>query len=287
MINTYFTEEKDEIMRQFWGKKQAKQIVKEYFPDRTVAQLYKRARKLGLKSTLFMSEEQKANNKILRTGSKHSEETRKKISQNSINNWANPEYKAKVLPHMIELGKSWVGVEKGEEQKRKLSEARIGVTWGNHDEEAKRAISKAHKGKIVPEESRKKLSQTRIRLGLASGDKNPAYKNGKSQEPYPMGWKFSLKEKIREMDKKCVMCSKTNEEHKQEFGCALCIHHIDGNKDNLKETNLISMCRFHHLKIQKIQDSLMEHFYSITEERANKQFPSYQKSELNEASPRS
>ncbi len=74
---------------------------------------------------------------------------------------------------------------------------------------------------------------------------NPNWKGGKSFEPYPIGWRKSLKEKIRKRDKyMCRICKIP------EIKCSrkLEIHHIDYKKDNLKMDNLISLCIHCHMK---------------------------------------
>lgn len=83
------------------------------------------------------------NLKYTSVGSKkgiHSEETRKKMSENS-------------------KGKN-KGIKRSEETKKKQSESKIGNKYNLgrvHSEESKQKISKSHKGKKMSEESRKKM----------------------------------------------------------------------------------------------------------------------------------
>lgn len=76
-----------------------------------------------------------------------------------------------------------------------------------------------------------------------SGKSNPNYKNGLSNEPYPLEFNEELKEKIRQRDNyTCQNCNMIAEEHLMVLGIALPIHHIDYNKKNSQENNLITLC---------------------------------------------
>jgi DNA-directed RNA polymerase subunit RPC12/RpoP len=68
---------------------------------------------------------------------------------------------------------------------------------------------------------------------------------GNEDREYPIGWCKTLREKIRDRDhRRCVLCGKTEKEN----GRKLDVHHIDGDKDNLDEHNLISLCLVCHGK---------------------------------------
>lgn len=77
------------------------------------------------------------------------------------------------------------------------------------------------------------------------GKEAPNWKNGLSREPYPLDWRETLKESIRQRDNyKCQICRMPECENIQK----LSIHHIDYDKDNLNPENLISLCRSCHTK---------------------------------------
>lgn len=97
-----------------------------------------------------------------------------------------------------------------------------------------------------------------------------AWKGGKSFEPYSPSFNKRLKEFIRKRDNyRCQECGKE--------GCkrrALDIHHVDYNKKNCSEKNLISLCpschvktnfkrldweRYYKNKIEKIYVKLLNH----------------------------
>jgi len=77
-----------------------------------------------------------------------------------------------------------------------------------------------------------------------------------------MGWNGSLKDKIRQRDKRCVICRIRNEYHKELFGTQLEVHHIDGNKENIKEDNLISLCIKHHRSIIMYYIEMQDYFHA-------------------------
>jgi len=93
---------------------------------------------------------------------------------------------------------------------------------------------------------------------LYEGKKNPAYINGKAHEPYSSAWTNRLREFIRERDNhKCIICNNTGK----------CVHHIDYNKKNCKEDNLITLCRHHHSKTNHNRDYYFAYFIYIMENR--------------------
>jgi 5-methylcytosine-specific restriction endonuclease McrA len=123
-------------------------------------------------------------------------------------------------------------------------------------------------GKHHTEETKKKLSELRIKSKLSDGDKNPNWHGGTENFPYPFEFNEELKEFIRNRDNyECQNCSMTEEEHLIVTGMVLHIHHIDYNKDNCNEDNLITLCNscnsranfnrdywlnYYQIKLQKI-----------------------------------
>ena len=74
-------------------------------------------------------------------------------------------------------------------------------------------------------------------------EKNPFYVHGNSKAPYPLEFNDKLKEKIRKRDNYiCQKCSTTEEEHILIYSYCLVIHHIDYDKMNCEEWNLITLC---------------------------------------------
>jgi hypothetical protein len=77
------------------------------------------------------------------------------------------------------------------------------------------------------------------------GDSHWNWHGGSSFEPYSKEWTKELKKQIRERDNyKCQLCGIKETEYYQK----LSVHHIDYNKNNLNENNLVSLCRKCHIK---------------------------------------
>ena len=67
--------------------------------------------------------------------------------------------------------------------------------------------------------------------------------DGRSFEPYTEDFTEQLKESIRKRDNyECQNCGMTEKENLIVVGRVLTIHHIDYNKENCKEDNLITTC---------------------------------------------
>jgi hypothetical protein len=92
-------------------------------------------------------------------------------------------------------------------------------------------------------------------------ENNTNWNGGSSFEPYPLGWTKTFKEQIRFGDHyKCQICGC----HEVENCRKLDIHHIDYNKDNLEENNLISLCQKCHGKTNFNR----EYWFKLLKDRA-------------------
>lgn len=142
-----------------------------------------------------------------------------------------------------------------------------------HTSNSRKKISEAGKGRVVSEKTRKKRScslkkylkthvhpalgkkhsrETKEKISRALKNKprlntrnenHHNWKGGISKEPYSFGFDNPLKEKIRKRDAyRCQECFR----HQDELSRKLCIHHIDYNKKNNSENNLISLCSICH-----------------------------------------
>jgi len=75
------------------------------------------------------------------------------------------------------------------------------------------------------------------------GENNPNWVDGRSFLPYSIEWTKKLKESIRKRDSyTCQNCGMTEEEQLKVVGKVLNVHHIDYDKMNCKEDNLITTC---------------------------------------------
>ncbi len=124
-----------------------------------------------------------------------------------------------------------------------------------HSEETKKKMRKSwsYEKNITPERN-KKISKSRTGLkvkwkkeskkNMAQwGEKNPNWKKGKSFEPYSPEFNKKLKNKIRKRDNyQCQQCGeKIEKQTKKKF---LTVHHINYDKKDCNENNLISLCNF-------------------------------------------
>lgn len=155
-----------------------------------------------------------------------SEETRKKISLAKMNHLVSKETRKR-----ISLLKK--GHRLSNETRKKMSESKIGHFVSD---ETKRKISISNTGKHPSKETRIKISLSNMQR---CGDKHPNWRGGISFEPYGIEFNEILKEKIRERDKICQLCGNKKSES---------VHHMDYNKRNNQEDNLILLCRSCHTK---------------------------------------
>jgi len=120
--------------------------------------------------------------------------------------------------------------------------------WGNHNKKTKEKMSFERKGR-----------------------KNPNWQGGISKLPYPFEFTEELKEKIRKRDNyQCQLCNLTNEEHLIIYDKSLPVHHIDYNKDNLNDDNLITLCKKCNSRVNFNRDYWYAYFTYLMEERNEK-----------------
>jgi hypothetical protein len=97
-----------------------------------------------------------------------------------------------------------------------------------------------------------------------SGENSHMWRGGTSNLSYPPIWNDELKEYIRNRDNhKCQYLDCRYDDIKEKR--KLHVHHIDGNKTNCFEYNLISLCDSHHHIVESNNPKLyMEQFYQYT-----------------------
>lgn len=169
----------------------------------------------------IMTEEMKEIRRKTWTGRKHSDESKNKMS---------------VAAKIREKNKKENGWKRSDKSKKQISDKLKGRIF---EKEHKEKISKNRKGIPVTQITKEKISNTL--KGKFVGDKNPAWKGGRSNEPYNWDWNENLRKEIKNRDNwTCKICNKNNN---------LVVHHIDENKKNSKKENLITLCRQCHAKI--------------------------------------
>jgi hypothetical protein len=85
---------------------------------------------------------------------------------------------------------------------------------------------------------------------------NPNWQDGISFLPYSTEWSLELKESIRKRDNyKCAICNKLGKD----------VHHINYDKTDCSESNLITLCRKHHLRTNFDRDYWYAYFTYVME----------------------
>lgn len=102
-------------------------------------------------------------------------------------------------------------------------------------------------GRHHSEESKQKFRKTVESRGGRKQENNANWRGGISISPYASNWTEMLRESIRERDNRiCQLCGKTEEEEIIGNGCGLSVHHVDYDKQNCNEDNLITLCNSCH-----------------------------------------
>ena len=140
--------------------------------------------------------------------------------------------------HRANIGKANCGRKHTPETKKKMSD----LAKARSPEFYKRT-SESLTGRIFTEEHKQKLSEAKSGMYLRS--ENPNWRGGVSFIPYPLGWSKTFKEQIRYRDGyTCQICGMPEVEN----GKKLDVHHIDYDKANIEESNLVSLCVRCHRK---------------------------------------
>lgn len=121
----------------------------------------------------------------------------------------------------------------------------------HNSEEVKKKISQTRKEKYSNDELTiwNKGLTADLDDRILSGENHPLFNNWSSLGEYGEEFNQELKYKILKRDNyQCCECGKSNYIHKKYTGISLSIHHIDYDKKNNKEGNLISLCSSCHIK---------------------------------------
>lgn len=117
----------------------------------------------------------------------------------------------------------------------------------HHSEEHKEKLSNILKknwecGKFNGRTGQEVSNETRKKLSAANSlEKNGSWMGGKSFEEYGVEFNLQLKRLIKNRDSStCQLCGSCNG--------TIDIHHIDYNKRNNDDNNLISLCKLCHMK---------------------------------------
>lgn len=127
----------------------------------------------------------------------------------------------------------------------------------HHSEITKEKISEGNKNKVMTKEARRKMS-------LAAGGTGIPHENN----DYPIEYTNYLRQKIRKRDNYiCQLCNITEEEYLSIYNTVLDAHHIDYDKQNNLEENLICLCHKCNMKANKNRNYWFAYFTYIMEEK--------------------
>ena len=191
----------------------------------------------------------------------NSEIIKKKISNSVKDNWKDPDSIFNTNEYREKLSK--VHSERFDNILLKHKVSEHWKKYWNENEERKFKLKKdmldgrADYLNSFPRDPEKWKKKNEKQSELMRGSNNPTWSGGTSFESYGIEFNKPLKEKVRYRDNyTCQICSKT--ENKLER--ILSIHHIDYNKKNNLEENLISLCIICHPKTNKNREQWKEKF---------------------------
>jgi len=128
-------------------------------------------------------------------------------------------------------------------KKRQIPAWNKGKKRPKFSEEWKKNLSKSQLGRKHLEETKEKISKAN------TGEMHHNWLGGTSLDGYAVGWNKTYKNIIRTRDKyTCQYCMKTRTIEKRAFP----VHHIDYDKQNINEQNLITLCLKCHNKTNNI-----------------------------------
>jgi len=115
--------------------------------------------------------------------------------------------------------------------------------WKIHPELRKKQLCCIDCGKKLTSSGFPKRCKKCYRVWQSIPENNINWKDGRSFEPYTSEFTETLKNIIRNRDNhECQNCGMTEEEHLIVWGRVSDVHHINYDKQNCKENNLITLC---------------------------------------------
>lgn len=180
----------------------------------------------------------------------------------AVSNGLKGKQKSEAHKKALSVAMRGVGHPQSNESKQKIRERHLGVPKSDShkrnmsiamkekirtDEEYHNKIKVMNIGRIATQATREKLSI------LHRGEKCHLYRGGISENPYAIEFNGPLRRKVRvRWNNVCASpgCGITKIHQATEYypgGIELHVHHIDGDKDNYDEKNLIPFCFVHHI----------------------------------------
>ena len=165
--------------------------------------------------------------------------------------------------------KKCAAIERGKnpEYKKKQSLSHLGLKnklgWKDTPEtiEKKRAVWTKEKKELARQRAIKnKYDPEWIKKVSSYGEKNPMWRGGIARSGY-VGFHQLLKDEIRKRDNfQCQLCGMPEKESIKKFNHKLGINHIDYDKTNCKEKNLITLCNRCNSKINYDREKWKKYF---------------------------
>jgi len=154
------------------------------------------------------------------------------------------------------------GKKEAERIKKVLCEKNTGR---KHTFETKEKIRNRFLGISKSIEQIEKMRKTKIERGSHALQRNSNWRGGISFEEYGREFNNKLKEKIKQRDDyTCQLCNKIFK---------LLLHHIDYDKKNNCDENLISLCRQCHTKTNFNRTYWTKYFQNLLENKYNYFYP--------------
>lgn len=120
-----------------------------------------------------------------------------------------------------------------------------------------------YKGKNNPMFGKEHNKNTKKRMSLIAGGTGIPYEFNKYPEDF-----YKISPEIRKRDNyTCQKCFITEEEHLIVYGRVLDVHHIDYDKDNLNESNLITTCHSCNVRANYNRDYWFAYFTYLMDEK--------------------
>ena len=120
-------------------------------------------------------------------------------------------------------------------------------------------MSLAHKGKNNPMFGKKYNTEEKKQRSLDCGGTGIPYEN----TDYPAIF-YEMRPIIKKRDNyKCQMSGMSEKEHLRKFGRCLDVHHIDYNKQNCREDNLISLTHIWNTKVNTNRKYWSKYFHKL------------------------
>ena len=181
--------------------------------------------------------------------------TRKRLyKEGKIKNWNDGLRGREVLKH-YKNGKNWnVGLTAETDERVRRNAKSIKKSYKGRKHWSK-GLTKETDERLMKMSKKMKAQHLSSKTEFQKGKKHPMWAGGISFEPYGIEFNNKLKEQIRKRDNfTCQECGKSQLKRK------LSIHHIDYNKNNNSEINLISLCNKCHMKTNENRKHWEEHF---------------------------